>query len=65
MDWHSTKEREELLVMLEGRVQLELQTSRMSLRAGQCAWLPPRTLHRVVNRSTTPARYVYVTGRAR
>ena len=68
MDWHSTREREELLVMLEGRVQLELRlsrrTSQVPLRAGECAWLPPHTLHRVVNRSAVPARYVYVTGRA-
>ena len=68
MDWHSTREREELLVMLEGRVQLELRlshrTSRVLLRVGACAWLPPHTLHRVVNRSAVSARYVYVTGRA-
>ena len=67
MDWHSTKEREELLVMLEGRVRLELCSQRqrsLSLRAGQCAWLPSQTLHRVVNRSAVSARYVYVTARA-
>lgn len=67
MDWHSTREREELLVMLEGRVRLELdpsrRVSRVPLRAGECAWLPPQTMHRVVNRSMTAARYVYVTAR--
>ena len=67
MDWHSTLGREELLVMLEGRVRLQVRsprrTSQVPLRAGQCAWLPPRTAHRVVNRSATSARYVYVTTR--
>ena len=69
MDWHSTLGREELLVMIEGRVRLQVRaprrTRQVPLRAGQCAWLPPRTAHRVVNPSAVLARYVYVTARAR
>ena len=83
MDWHSTRSREELLILLAGRADLEvdrparpsaeLGTSvpslsrdarrirRVALRAGQCAWISPRTAHRVVNRSTATAWYLYVT----
>lgn len=66
MDWHSTQRREELLVVLDGRLALEVhaskhQVQRLPLRRGQCAFLCSRTVHRVVNRSNTPARYVYVT----
>jgi mannose-6-phosphate isomerase-like protein (cupin superfamily) len=64
MDWHSTEEREELLILLSGRLQLEADTrprSRVALRAGQCAYIPPRTWHRVLNRTSASATYVYVT----
>ena len=66
MEWHTTGVREELLVILAGRVVLELQPSSsrrrvVSLGEGQCAFLPQATMHRVVNRSTHPARYLYVT----
>ncbi len=66
MDWHSTEAREELLLAMAGAVELQIRSRstvrRRALRAGQCAFLPARTRHRVVNRSRTPARYVYVTG---
>ena len=69
MAWHSTRDREELLVALSGQLQLEYCGSRTasphacrrSLRAGQCAFLPRVTLHRVVNRSRTLAAYLYIT----
>ena len=67
MPWHSTDRREELLVMLEGVVDLERRMSiasrtlRVSLRAGHCAYLPSGTPHRLVNRSRRRARYLYVT----
>ncbi len=66
MDWHSTRSREELLIALAGRVSLEVHvasrvTRQIPLRAGQCAFLPAKTLHRVVNRSQTDAHYLYVT----
>ena len=66
MDWHSTKAREEFLVVLSGQVVLEVGVSsksirRVTLHAGRCAFLPPATLHRVVNRATTQSHYLYVT----
>ena len=66
MDWHSTRGREELLIALSGVVQLELGSPRRSprrftLRAGSCTWLAPRTLHRVINRASKTAHYLYIT----
>ena len=66
MPWHSTDRREELLIILEGRVQLETQRARapvrvVPLRAGECVFLPVRTVHQVVNHSRRRAQYVYVT----
>jgi len=67
MGWHSTLAREELLIALEGRFDVDIQRSRggrrtVRLRDGQCLLLPRQTLHRVVNRSRAGARYLYVTG---
>jgi quercetin dioxygenase-like cupin family protein len=69
MPWHSTNDREELLIVLSGSVRLELvgragRTRRIALPAGQSAWLARGTDHSVVNRGARPARYVYVTGAA-
>ncbi len=69
MEWHSTRSREELLIMLAGRVQVEVEgrsgCERVGLTAGACAQLPQRTRHRIVNRSGRIARYVYVTAPVR
>ena len=68
MPWHSTEGREELLIILAGRVHLETEPLsgrpvHVLLKAGQCAWLPRRTSHTVRNRSRRTARYLYVTGK--
>ena len=69
MPWHSTRNREELLIVFAGSVRLELMgragaTRRVALPAGQCAWLAHGTEHAVVNDGTRTARYLYVTGAA-
>ena len=71
MAWHSTEGREELLLVVGGEVEVQISRRpsrshprRRALRKGQCAFLPARTHHRVVNRSRAPARYLYVTGAA-
>ena len=74
MPWHSTHNREELIIVLRGHVQLETQPRPQppadggagrirttTVRAGQCAFLPSYTVHQIVNRSRRQARYVYVT----
>ena len=67
MEWHSTQEREELLVGLGGQVHVEVRTGagyvrRLSLKRGQSIFLTSRMFHRVVNDSHAVARYLYVTG---
>ena len=63
MEWHSTKAREELLIVLVGRVTLELKDGApKQLREGRCAFVPSRTMHRVVNRTRAAAVYIYCTG---
>ena len=69
MPWHSTKNREELLIVFAGSVRLELigrsgAKRRIALPAGQCAWLARGTEHALVNDGTRIARYLYVTGAA-
>ena len=70
MDWHSTRAREELLVALRGSLRLEVQDARRRirltpLRAGQCAFVPSQTVHRIINRSRAQADYIYITAPAR
>ena len=66
VDWHSTGAREELMIVLAGTVRLELgragRPRATSLRAGRCAFVPSATIHRVVNRTTRNAQYLYITG---
>jgi mannose-6-phosphate isomerase-like protein (cupin superfamily) len=67
MEWHTTGQREELLLVLAGRIRLELgdhpaRRRRRVIRAGQCAWVGRHTPHRVLNESRASARYLYVTG---
>ena len=62
VDWHSTHDREELIVALRGRVRIEvLARAGIPLAAGQCAFIPHATWHRVVNPSSATATYLYVT----
>ena len=68
MPWHSTENREELLIALAGRVYVKVERpggrcAQTMLNAGECVLLPRRTLHTVRNRSRRTARYLYVTGR--
>lgn len=69
MEWHSTRAREELLIALRGTVRVEVRVAprrirSTKLRAGQCALLPRRTVHRVVNRSRAASHYLYITAPA-
>lgn len=58
---HGTEEYEELLVILEGRGEAELEGhGALALAAGQVAYVPPGTFHNVRNGGDGPLRYVYV-----
>ena len=65
MPWHSTHEREELLIVVQGGVIAEVRrgrVQRLALRAGDTLFLPRRTEHQVHNPGRRPAGYVYITG---
>ena len=67
MDWHSTGRREELLIALVGSVRVEYRNGRgrtqaMTVRAGQCAFIPSGVWHRVINRAKRVSQYLYLTG---
>lgn len=58
---HGTEDYEELLVILEGRGEAELEDyGALALAAGQVAYIPPGTFHNVRNRGDGDLRYVYV-----
>lgn len=64
--WHSTDDREEILIALAGSLQLEVaqdrdRVKRVTLSAGHSAFLSHAVRHRVLNRSRHRAHYLYLT----
>lgn len=58
---HSTRSREELIVVLEGSGELVVDGGdTLRLAAGSGAYVPPEQEPDVVNTGTGPLRYVYV-----
>jgi mannose-6-phosphate isomerase-like protein (cupin superfamily) len=58
---HSTEDHEELLIILEGQGEAELEGhGGFALEAGHVAYIPPGTFHNVHQRGDGPLRYVYV-----
>jgi quercetin dioxygenase-like cupin family protein len=58
---HSTEDYEELLVILEGRGELEAEgLGRKQIASGQVAYNPPNTIHNVFNTGTDNLRYIYI-----
>jgi quercetin dioxygenase-like cupin family protein len=58
---HSTDQKEELIIVLEGEGALKLNgTDALSISRGAVAYCPPDTEHNVVNTGVGMLRYVYV-----
>jgi mannose-6-phosphate isomerase-like protein (cupin superfamily) len=58
---HTTGDREELIIVLEGRGEMEADGfSTTLLEKGQVAYIPPQTQHNVFNRHSEILRYIYV-----
>ncbi len=58
---HSTGEREELLIILEGRGSFLVENGEsIKMEAGGFLYCPPGTGHNVINDSNTDLRYIYV-----
>jgi len=57
---HSTKTHEELLVFLTGQGQLQIgEADRLAVGAGKVAYIPPETLHDVINTGSGALAYIY------
>ncbi|MBP8304893.1 MAG: cupin domain-containing protein [Phycisphaerae bacterium] len=57
---HSTEDREEVLVFLSGQGTLQIgQDLSLQVGQGKVAYIPPKTLHNVVNTGTAPLAYVF------
>ncbi|MBA4396938.1 MAG: hypothetical protein C0394_06095 [Syntrophus sp. (in: bacteria)] len=62
---HSTKDNEEILVILEGAGEVEAAGyGRRPVKAGQVVFIPPATVHNVYNTDAAPLRYVFIVARA-
>jgi len=62
---HSTKNYEELIVVLAGDGEIEAGINgRKKISAGQFAYNPPHTQHNVFNTGSAPLRYIYVVSEA-
>ena len=65
VEWHSTRHREEVILVFRGAVSLEVgdrhRVRAMRLSEGETAFLRPQVWHRVVNRAHRQAHYLYIT----
>ena len=57
---HTTECREELVIVLEGKIVLVGPDGERVLEKGQAAFIPIDTVHNVLNRTEKKARYIYV-----
>jgi len=58
---HSTKDFEELLVIISGVATVTVDEQKQTVRAGETLYIPPHAIHNVQNDSDEPLQYVYVT----
>jgi mannose-6-phosphate isomerase-like protein (cupin superfamily) len=57
---HSTEDREEVLVFLAGQGTLQIgDDQQFPAGSGKIAYIPPRTLHNVVNSGDVPLIYIF------
>ena len=62
---HSTKQNEEMLVILEGQGQVEIEgQAKLKVSGGQVAYVPPETWHNVRNTGSAPLKYIFIVARA-
>jgi mannose-6-phosphate isomerase-like protein (cupin superfamily) len=62
---HSTDDKEELIIVMEGIATIEIEGSYQSeVETGSVAYIPNRTQHNVLNRTRSKLRYIYVASQA-
>ena len=57
---HATGDMEEVVLILEGEAVVEAMHETVAVAQDTCVFIPPNTLHNILNRSTGLVRYVYV-----
>jgi quercetin dioxygenase-like cupin family protein len=58
---HNTNEKEELIVVLEGKATVEIVGQVfLEVKSGSVAYIPSRTLHNVINNADSKLRYIYI-----
>ena len=61
--WHN-QEQEEVYFIVEGSGEMCLGEERVTLGAGQAAYIPPRVFHQLTNTGAAPLRMIYCYGPA-
>lgn len=59
---HTTTDKEEVLFILEGTAHVIVANEQQEVTAGHLIYIPPETLHNVVNRNIKPLKYLYLVG---
>lgn len=63
---HSTKQFEELIIILNGKGKVEIKGQKpFMVETGVAVYNPPQTEHNVINTGTTLLRYIYIVAEAR
>lgn len=57
---HSTKDNEEIIIVIAGRGKALFEGGSMAVREGDVIYVPPNTVHNLVADKNTKLRYVYV-----
>lgn len=56
---HSTEDREEQLVFLQGEGTAEIAGEKLSVGAGKVCYIPPQTEHNIRNTGSEPLVYIF------
>jgi len=63
---HSTKNYEELIIILQGQATVQVKDrTTVTIEAGQAFYCPPETEHDVFNSGDEPLQYIYIVAEVR
>jgi len=63
---HTTSGNEEMLIVISGKGEVDINKneSRFNIEKGKIAYVPPNTIHNVINKSKEDLKYIYVIAKA-
>ena len=63
---HSTKQFEELIIILNGKGKVEIKGQKpLTVQTGMAVYNPPQTEHNIINTGTRLLRYIYIVAEAK